>query len=381
MNFSFLSRLGCAVVVLTAQAASAANPLASAKPGEVIELSDAPALKDIPVVAAPVTPAGGPLLLFSDGPEYFPSNGIALREDVKPGSFRLYIYHCPESTGAKKTITAVVENLGDAPMKLRFRHYGYQKPGKDYLKVGKAGLLDYFSAKAGPVERTVAAHARVVLDPVMDAAVVTKDDLVHAFHELEVDQPARVSVFQRDPDQDSLKVLDALPLLERGKHGAGRGQFATTDFTVDASVDTADGPKQIVVADGKRDPWITGRDATTGPDAPARDAGNYGVVYRIKITRRSTDGRRLALLIVKPQEDKGYCPGAAAVVALGAGDAREQVIPLPKDQPKFHHYPQAVVVQTFAPLPAGKSETIELTYSPPGASCLPTPFLLVPYKP
>ena len=87
------------------------------------------------------------------------------------------------------------------------------------------------------------------------------------------------------------------------------------------------------------------------------------------------------VLVVKPQEDKGYCPGAAAVVALRAGDGKEQVIPLPKEQVKFHQYPQAVVIQTFAPPEAGKDETIELTYSPPGASCLPTPFLLVPYKP
>src|SRR3954462_455133 len=99
MNFSFLSLLACAIVIVVAEVASAANRLASAKPGEVIQLADAPALKDIPVVPAPVTPAGGPPLLFPDGPEYFPGNGIALREDVKPGPFRLYIYHCPESTG------------------------------------------------------------------------------------------------------------------------------------------------------------------------------------------------------------------------------------------------------------------------------------------
>jgi hypothetical protein len=300
---------------------------------------------------------------------------------VKPGPFRLYIYHCPESTGAKRTISFVVENLADAPMKLRFLRYGYQKPGKDYLKIGKAGLLDYFTAKPGPAERTIPPHGRAVLDPAVDAAVVSKDDLVHAFHELEVDQPTRVFVFQRDVDQDSLKVLDALPLLERGKHGAGRGQFATTDFSVAAAFDTADAAKQIVVADGKRDPWITGRDATTPGGAPAKDAGNYGVVYRIKLTRRSTDGRRLALLVVKPQEDKGYCPGAAAVVTLRVGDAKPEVISLPEKQMKFHQYPQAVVVQTFAPLDAGKSEPVELTYSPPGASCLPTPFLLVPYLP
>ena len=133
MNRQLIPILAGVFAMTFAVTSRAASHLSSAKPGDIVQLPEAPALAEIPSVDAPVTPAGGPPLLFSDGPEYFPGNGIAFREDVKPGRFRLYIYHCPESSGAKKTVTSVIENLGDAPMKLRFGRYGYEKPGKDYL--------------------------------------------------------------------------------------------------------------------------------------------------------------------------------------------------------------------------------------------------------
>jgi hypothetical protein len=69
------------------------------------------------------------------------------------------------------------------------------------------------------------------------------------------------------------------------------------------------------------------------------------------------------------------------VVKVSPGTDGGGVVALPKDKPRYGQYPQAVMIQKFAPLPAGKNEQIELTYSPPGASCLPTPILLVPYQP
>jgi hypothetical protein len=368
-----LFRIAAALVVVfvSAGVASYADDLSSAKPGEIVRVS-IEKLSDIPLAKIRITPGKGPPLLFSDGPEYFPRDGIALREDVKPGVFRLYMYHCPESTGAKKTITATIQNLGGKPMKLAFLRYGFQPPGQDYLKIGKGGLVDYFSHRAGPTTRSVAPGQRVVLDPGMDKAVVTKDDLVHAFHELEIDQPARVTVFQRDPGQESVKLVEQLPTLDPKQHGAGRGQFTSTHFEVSGDYDTSDGARQIVIADGKTDPWITGRDAIAG--AESSDKGNYGVTYRLRITRKSSDGRGLLLLICKPQEDSNkYCPGSAAAVLAGG-----EVVALPKDEGAFKQFPQAVMIRRFPPLEKGKSETIDLTYSPPGASCLPTPLLLVP---
>ena len=40
----------------------------------------------------------------------------------------------------------------------------------------------------------------------------------------------------------------------------------------------------------------------------------------------------------------------------------------------------AVLLQKFPPLPKGKTGVIEIEYSPPGASCIPTPMVLVPIE-
>ena len=40
----------------------------------------------------------------------------------------------------------------------------------------------------------------------------------------------------------------------------------------------------------------------------------------------------------------------------------------------------AVVLDVFPPAPNGAEQVIHLTYSPPGAACLPTPLTLVPVQ-
>ena len=68
--------------------------------------------------------------------------------------------------------------------------------------------------------------------------------------------------------------------------------------------------------------------------------------------------------------------GRVAVLVNDATDTSETVL-LPREQIRFGAFPNAVLIRKY---PAG-SGIIKLTYSPPGASCLPLPLLLVPYKP
>ena len=370
------------IVALFASAASAQTrltlpDLAHAAPGDVVRLPIA-ALADAPTLPITITPAAGPPLLFSDAPEYFPSDGIALREDVPAGVARFMIYHCPEATGRRSTITAVIENRGTAPMTLRFTRYSFPMPSLDYQAVGREGMVDFLNRHAGPADRVVPVGGRVILDPAMDATTVTKDELVHAFGEFDVSQPARLTVLQRAPDAKTLDVVDALPTLSPKHHGAGRGTFATATFDVDATqtIDAGDGPQQLVVADGKTDPWVPGHDAIDNVEV--KNAGNYGVVYHLRLKVRARDGRRVAVLLAKPQDDKGYCPGTAAGVALRVGDAPQRVVALPTTG-MLRQFPQAALIGIVTP-PADRAVAIELAYTPPAASCLPTPILFVPIE-
>jgi hypothetical protein len=51
---------------------------------------------------------------------------------------------------------------------------------------------------------------------------------------------------------------------------------------------------------------------------------------------------------------------------------------LPSDRLITKKAPEAILIQVFSPAANGEEQTIHLTYSPPGASCLPTPLVFIP---
>ena len=205
--------------------------LRAAKPGAVVQLPEFLKRRaDLPHLPATVAPDVGPQFLLSDKPEYFYSgNGIALQEEVQPGVVRLYLYHVPTPGEARKTITAVLENLGDKPLKLSFRSQAAPPPGRNYPQAAKAALAQFLKPKPATGSRTLPAKACAPLDPLLDGRTAGRDELVHAIYEFEITQPARVTVLQRDPEQKSVEAVVKLPKLpqvlpghEKG-NGAGRG--------------------------------------------------------------------------------------------------------------------------------------------------------------
>lgn len=383
---ALLARLTAAQELSTADEAA----LHSARPGETVRLgtflSNRPSL---PLVPVQIKPSPGPQLLFSDKPEYLlTGDGITLREVVAPGKVRLYLYHVPTPGEGPKTISAVIENLGRKTLRLRFTHRAFPPPGKDYHRIGKTGLLDYFNSRPPLLAFTLAPHGRAVLDPELDAAIATRDDLVHALLEFEITQPARVTVFQRGTNQASLAALDALPALPQtlpGKetgNGAGRGLFPVSNFAVANApgriLDTTNGPQQLIMADGRNEGWIEGHDSIDG--RASRNVGNYGVLYRIRLRWSSRDGRGLALLMCKVNSTSPWCGAQAGAVQVSAGQWPAGTVALPGDRVFFGRPDEAVFVQKFPPLRKGRTGTIEILYSPPGASCLPTPLVFVPYE-
>src|SRR5262249_32245788 len=155
------------------------------------------------------------------------------------------------------------------------------------------------------------------------------------FYEFEIDQPGRVSVLQRDPDEVSSEVVRTFPKLpqvlpgKKNGNGAGRGIFSVCNFAVtnEAVIDTTNGAMQLIVADGKRDGWMRGHDGIE--NTGSRDAGNYGVMYRIRLTRASSDGRGLALLLCNLNARSQWCGRLAAAVRVSEGVFPGGVVRLP----------------------------------------------------
>jgi hypothetical protein len=327
----------------------------------------------------------GPQYLISDDPEYIRvPEAIAFKEPVQPGAVRLYVYNVngvKEPKQIDRKITAVIKNTGIADMHLRMLKYSYQAPTTNYFKAGKEGLADYFASKPENKIRTIKPGQSVAIDEKLEKNVVKYDELVHGFYEFVVDQPGEVSVIQTDLKTSGPAALARITtvLPPKSKSGAGRGVFGVSNYRVitQGVLDTKNGPSEIIIADGKKDPWVQGRESSRGEVATL--AGNYGVMYEVEMKWKSTDGKGLALVTWNSRaDDNQWCGGMAATMVVSKGKFDAGIIQLPSDRLNTKKDPEAILIQVFPPAANGEEQTIRFTYSPPGASCLPTPLIFVP---
>ena len=107
--------------------------------------------------------------------------------------------------------------------------------------------------------------------------------------------------------------------------------------------------------------------------------GNYGVVYRIRIRRESSDGRSLAVFMHNLFPANQFCRNQSSAIKISDGLPPGGIVSIPTSATSFGGADENVLLQTFAPLPEGETDIIEILYSPPGASCLPTPIFFVPF--
>ena len=326
----------------------------------------------------------GPQYIISDDPEYIRvPESIALREAVQPGTVRLYVYNVngvKEPAKIDRKITAVIKNTGTAPMRLRMLKYSSQKPSTNYYLCGKQGLADFFASRPESKVRIVKPGEAIAIDEKLEQYVAKYDELVHGFYEFVIDQPGEISVLQTDPKSPGPKALGQIRRIENSRHtNAGRGLFGVSNYLVktDSVWNTANGAATLMLADGQKDPWVVGKDGSTGE--LARLAGNYGVMYHIEMKWKSTDGKGLALVTWNSRAgDNKWCGGMANTVVVSEGKFPGGIVQLPTNKLITKAAPEAVLVQVFPPAKNGEEQTIKLTYSPPGASCLPTPLVFIP---
>lgn len=353
------------------------------KQGSIVELPGFLSEK-IPSIPYEKIVLPGPQYIISDDPEYIRvPEIIALKEAVQPGAVRLYVYNVngiKEPQKIDRKITAVIKNMGTSNMTIRMLKYSSQKPTTNYFLAGKNGLADYFASKPEKKGRIVKPGEVIPIDEKLEKQTVKYDELVHGFYEFVIDQPAEVSILQTDPNTPGPKAAARIKEVASSRHtNAGRGLFGVSNYLVTTkdTFDTKNESAAIVVADGKIDPWVYGKDASTGDIA--RLAGNYGVMYIIEMKWKSTNGKGLALVTWNARAgDNKWCGGMANTMMVSKGKFKEGIIQLPSDQLRTKGAPEAILIQVFPPGKQGEVQTIKITYSPPGASCLPTPLIFIP---
>lgn len=327
----------------------------------------------------------GPQFLISDDPEYIRvPEAIALQETVAPGSVRLYLYNVngvKEPQKLDRRITAVIRNMGQAPMRLRMIRYASQPPTTNYFLAGKNGLADYFNSTGSDSVRMIAPGKAVSIDEQLERNVVKYDELVHGIYEFVIDQPGQVSVIQTDLKSTGPQALERIASVHpTNKKNAGRGLFGVSNYLVrvNDTIRTDHAlPVQLVLADGKDDPWVVGTEGSTGNLSTL--AGNYGVLYQVELNWKSTNGKGLALVTWNARAgDNQWCGGMANAMVVSEGKFKAGTIRLPSDALRTKKAPEAILIQVFTPPADSRVQKIRLTYSPPGASCLPTPLIFVP---
>jgi len=326
-----------------------------------------------------------PQLVFSDDPEYIiDTEAVVLEEAIKPGSIRVYLYNVNGVVKPQKMprkIVAMLKNTSNKIMHFKMLKHSTQMPSSNYFLVGKQGLADYFASKADDNIMTLKPGEAVPLDPKLDSLVANYNDLVHGIYEFSIDQPGEVVIFQTSPEANIMDALKRIHYVVPPKHlEAGRGLFDTCNFKITSSkvLDTKDGSKILTIADGIFDPWVRGIEGTT--KTPVTLDGNYGVMYTIKLKWKSSDGRGLALVTWCPQAGKAqWCNGMANTVVVSAGKFKGGIVELPVNKLVVGGVPDVILIQVFKPSKKGEVQTIKLIYSPPGASCLPTPLGFIPF--
>lgn len=377
--------LACGMLQLKAQNVKQEDVLSllKAKQGNVVLMKDFFTVNPAEIRYNKVV-LPGPQFIISDDPEYIRlPEAIALQEAVQPGAVRLYVYNVngvKEPVKLDRKITAVIKNTGKKKMHLRMLKYSSQKPSANYFQIGKQGLADYFSSKGDERIRTVEPGEAIAVDEQLERNVVSYDQLTHGFYEFVIDQPAQISVIQTDPGTLGPVALKRIKtVIPTGHKNAGRGLFGVSNYKITSVdvMDTKNGVAEIIVADGVKDPWVLGVEGTSGKESTL--SGNYGVIYNMELKWKSTDGKGLALVTWNSRSaDNKWCNGMAATMVVGKGKFREGIVQLPNDRLVTKAAPEAVLVQVFPPAKNGEEQVIKLTYSPPGASCLPTPLVFIP---
>jgi hypothetical protein len=219
------------------------------------------------------------------------------------------------------------------------------------------------------------------IDEQLEKNVVKYDELAHGIYEFVIDQPAEISVIQTDPQSSGAEAATRIKEVHPSSHtNAGRGLFGTSNYLVivNDTISTSDPASSLVVADGVIDPWINGIDASSGRIIKLE--GNYGVIYNIEANWKSPDRKGLALVTWNALSEGKWCGGMTNVMKVSKGKFKEGIIQLPSDKLITEGYPEAVLIQVFLPDPDKNIQKISLTYTPPGASCLPIPLIFIPVE-
>ena len=319
----------------------------------------------------------GGTLIFSDSPEYLKRPGI-LYTDIVKGDARVFYYHLND-TKQKLKVAVVLESVGGQYSVVRVTRRAVADPNQTYTKVGKSVQQEFFADGQQTERLYIGPEERRLLLEKPDKIVLQPRELVSGMADFTASAPVRVTVLCYPSGRNPLEYVEDAEILPADEHKL-RGTFVGMDriLRLEKYDPEEDGIACVVLADGVRDKFSGGVDATDG--SLVTNEGNYGVLYRIE----AFSGRRMRFFI-SPMGG-----GFAGAVRVEAGAAGTRIVSVPEGKlsfgersvhPPFDKDGMTTLLPSVELSPLGDYRAkppVFFEMSPPGASNLPVLFILAP---
>ncbi|GAA0136427.1 hypothetical protein YSY43_32680 [Paenibacillus sp. YSY-4.3] len=223
-----------------------------------------------------------PYTLFKDnGPEPVYSEGVLYRDTIS-GLTRVMTHHV-NKTEEKGKVYIIAKNNNEVPAKLEIITSGMAGPDIYAEITGTKSVARYFeNYKNDSKKQTITlapGESKIIFDD-MTKLAMKPQETISFLGDLYSDSPIEyTSVFVKD-GQDPLAVVDTLPVLDPIQ-SVMRGTF--TDSTrIFEHYETIGGKNyRLSLTDNSADPFQIGADTVLGVSSV--NAGNYGVIYKIKL--------------------------------------------------------------------------------------------------
>ncbi|MDP2858425.1 MAG: hypothetical protein Q8P50_10665 [Bacillota bacterium] len=258
-------------------------------------------------------------LLYSNNPENVPAvyagkQTLLFGKVCPSGSSRIFLAHT-NSTGQSIKLGIVVAPYSGGSVTVTISKRGIADPSTDYPNVGKQAEQRWFpSAISEPVTATTYTQ----LDSSLPAKTLTNSQNINAIYDVSANAQFRMWIVAVPSSQS---ILTGFPNFywptESGRDGSSdedfkaKGIFRGERMMSNSSYyayDTAQGIRRIRIghffdSDSTNDTlntssWDGWMPTTVGETGIGEFLpGNYGALYRFELRVKSTDGRRLAVLI------------------------------------------------------------------------------------
>lgn len=338
---------------LSPAAVAAVEAAAASGPGTVLSLGGLdPA--DLPPMPARSRHLAGRQLFFADSPEQAQGPGLLYSAPVS-GSVRAY-YDVTNDTGGAADVNLVLRDAGPTTV----AYAVYREDESANIGVTREGIDVSAAILRAPSKILIGRlnpGEQVVLDPL--SPTIQRWYSLLGFCDLWVGGPAQLSFVLAPAPWDAAAymgsgILPLIPPATRPWDGAGRGTFPRSRREIDLRP-PAGGPAVVDLANGRQDPWVRGKDATTR--GPGGDEGNYGVTYVVRGQPAVTTA-----LVAVPLGSPYW-----GVMEIGGHVYTAPHDPLPAA------YPGAFLVAVW---PAGRRSSF--AWTPPGGSEPPLALVSVP---